>query len=477
VCRLVIHGGKRCAGHTRVPALETLLQTTYPLNQRDTRKVIDFASTVAGQRELTDLRDETPDFDKKAFLTAMLRQGRVVMAAQKETAAVLKALPVPPVSNPDPPRVVPEKVFDLPTQPVLTSSGNPEWLYRAVSKDEWKQIQKTGYIQSDGRMNLADDEGTCFSARDPKWYLPTGAGEYGRIIRVHPSGEITKDPRDGYWKTLNKVPTAAIDAVTPPYISGVPAESYNPRALTRDAVREIENAVNSLPNDQYDTHRPVYDFSNNVLTPKRRELVKAKWDEEENHVTLTVRESDMIFGELSTAANATKDERIITIVNEVINKVGTVRREQKERENLTKYRGHHAAPTTLGPDAAGVTMDNMNEVMPDYLKRPKLYDFDKESLTQALRVSGNPDAEVTIYRAVPVNVTGAIANGDWVTTSRAYAEQHGESNLTPAEGYDLGGNEGVHYKIVTAVVPAGNVATNGDSAKEYGYQGETITKN
>lgn len=50
-----------------------------------------------------------------------------------------------------------------------------------------------------------------------------------------------------------------------------------------------------------------------------------------------------------------------------------------------------------------------------------------------------------------------INNGDWVTTSKQYAKEHGESAL--------GGN----YKIISQSVPARKLFTNGDSWAEFGY--------
>jgi len=70
---------------------------------------------------------------------------------------------------------------------------------------------------------------------------------------------------------------------------------------------------------------------------------------------------------------------------------------------------------------------------------------------------GNPDADVKIYRAIPKDVPSALNAGDWVTTSRKYAKQHGESNLN---------NE---YKIISKTVKAKDIFTNGDSIFEWGY--------
>jgi hypothetical protein len=76
---------------------------------------------------------------------------------------------------------------------------------------------------------------------------------------------------------------------------------------------------------------------------------------------------------------------------------------------------------------------------------------------QALRAArGNPEASVTIYRAVPAGVD-KINPGDWVTPSRSYAQQHLESNV----------GEGGH--IITQTVRAKDLWSSGDSLNEWGY--------
>lgn len=75
-------------------------------------------------------------------------------------------------------------------------------------------------------------------------------------------------------------------------------------------------------------------------------------------------------------------------------------------------------------------------------------------------LKGKPDASVRVFRAVPTDVMNKYGNrihhGDWVTISRNYAKEHGESAL--------GGN----YKIQETNVPAKSLFTNGDSPYEYG---------
>jgi hypothetical protein len=58
-----------------------------------------------------------------------------------------------------------------------------------------------------------------------------------------------------------------------------------------------------------------------------------------------------------------------------------------------------------------------------------------------------------------------INPGDWVTISRAYAVEHGRSNLN---------NE---YKIITKTVPANQLYTDGNSLYEWGWVPKSIKKN
>lgn len=78
------------------------------------------------------------------------------------------------------------------------------------------------------------------------------------------------------------------------------------------------------------------------------------------------------------------------------------------------------------------------------------------SVVQSLK--GRPNAPVTIYRAVDASVPDAkIRPGDWVTTVRSYAKEHGESTLRG------------QYKIVQKKVYARDIYTSGDSWAEWGY--------
>jgi hypothetical protein len=130
------------------------------------------------------------------------------------------------------------------------------------------------------------------------------------------------------------------------------------------------------------------------------------------------------------------------------------------------YRGSHTAP---GPDFGAPLYDltGGGQMYPADVYSAKAAQYygtgfpkaDREAFALAQRVKGNPDAEVTMYRAVPKdeNIT-SINAGDWVTLSKDYAKTHGESALRG------------DYKILSQKVKAKDLWTNADSIHEFGYQ-------
>ena len=83
--------------------------------------------------------------------------------------------------------------------------------------------------------------------------------------------------------------------------------------------------------------------------------------------------------------------------------------------------------------------------------------LDEQAMQVIRRMRNHPNAEVTIYRAIPKGATDAIHPGDWVTITRGYAVEHGEGPL------------GGQYDIVSKKVRADQVYTSADSLHEYGY--------
>jgi hypothetical protein len=83
-------------------------------------------------------------------------------------------------------------------------------------------------------------------------------------------------------------------------------------------------------------------------------------------------------------------------------------------------------------------------------------DLDWEAYDIIRGAHGRRDKQLTIYRAVPKGLKG-INRGDWVTTVRGYAKEHGESALNG------------EYDILKKKVTARDIFTDGNSWMEWGY--------
>ena len=129
------------------------------------------------------------------------------------------------------------------------------------------------------------------------------------------------------------------------------------------------------------------------------------------------------------------------------------------------YAGSHRAPSR----EYGASFDDPREMFGGddiYTQRAANYfghgdsAMDMEAIRAINAAKNNPDAEVTIYRAVPRDLEDVQINaGDWVSPSRRYAQLHGEG--------PLGGD----YQIVEQRVRAGDLFTDGD-IHEWGYSPE-----
>ena len=96
-------------------------------------------------------------------------------------------------------------------------------------------------------------------------------------------------------------------------------------------------------------------------------------------------------------------------------------------------------------------------------------EFDRESYEIIQKVRGNPEAEVTIYRAVPNEDSISTINpGDFVTISKKYAELHGESGYGK-DGTDKG-------KILSIKVKAKDLRSEGNDLNEFGYFPKSVQK-
>ena len=128
-----------------------------------------------------------------------------------------------------------------------------------------------------------------------------------------------------------------------------------------------------------------------------------------------------------------------------------------------EYQGEHGSPGADDAPLHDVTKGG--EVYPDDFYGPNgLRNYgtgqavaDRESYSVIVSVRNRPNARVKIYRAVPEGIAPSVQSGDWVTLSRTYAREHGESALNGK------------YTLVSKTVPAKHLFTNGDSLNEFGY--------
>jgi hypothetical protein len=123
------------------------------------------------------------------------------------------------------------------------------------------------------------------------------------------------------------------------------------------------------------------------------------------------------------------------------------------------YRIPHRAPM----HDSGSPLYDVTGTYPDDIYGPNAIQYygtrepwDSRSI-RVIQLSRNkPNQTVQIFRAVPKEVKSNTINpGDWVTSSREYATQHGKG---------LG-----KYKLLSKIVPAKTLFTNGDSIHEWGY--------
>jgi hypothetical protein len=124
------------------------------------------------------------------------------------------------------------------------------------------------------------------------------------------------------------------------------------------------------------------------------------------------------------------------------------------------YRGSHTPPNYK---KYGAPLHDLTQIMPKDIygaDAKRLYGIgdsiiDSEWRIAAIKAKGKPDAEIEVFRAVPKGVKD-INSGDWVTTSKKYATNHGDNTL------------GGEYEIVSKKVKANTLSSEG-YPYEFGY--------
>jgi hypothetical protein len=144
------------------------------------------------------------------------------------------------------------------------------------------------------------------------------------------------------------------------------------------------------------------------------------------------------------------------------------------KEESLNYRGEHQSPDRES-GAPGYDL-TLNGIYPqDVYTNPQWYETEEglQELRKVLSWKGNPEYKTFIYRAIPISLYNdkmkeakrenssflnkVIHPGDWVTTNKKYAQDHGEGTLQGK------------YKVVGLYTKIKNIFTNGDSIMEWGY--------
>ncbi len=125
-----------------------------------------------------------------------------------------------------------------------------------------------------------------------------------------------------------------------------------------------------------------------------------------------------------------------------------------------EYMGRHRP---AGPDY-GAPMHDLTVLYPDDVYEnifQYMSDFSQRAAAQkVLKYRGRPEGMVEVYRAVPEGVD-SVNRGDWVSVTEDYARLHSRHPSDPAKD----------MQVVSAVVKAGELYTDGNSMEEWGYWG------
>ena len=134
------------------------------------------------------------------------------------------------------------------------------------------------------------------------------------------------------------------------------------------------------------------------------------------------------------------------------------------------WRMAHRAPNKN----SGVTIDNADEVYGGdgsihSLHALRYYGegraYDAKAITALYKAWKDPDGSITVYRAVPNDIKDSkLRNGDWVSPTREYAQEHGEHYFENG------------FRILEQTVPVKHLYVDGNSIHEYGYDNGRATE-
>lgn len=203
-------------------------------------------------------------------------------------------------------------------------------------------------------------------------------------------------------------------------------------------------------------------------TPEQREMLRLQQMYERAARTVGQREGYRgaqysIDGRLTLAAQRAYREAVESgdtqTAEEILRQRYRIRGYSPDIDN----RMMHVAPNSK--DGYSARLDDLTPMYGDDIYSPdaEYYfgtgeSYDGAAIAAIQNAHNNPDALVTVYRAIPSSVQDyVLRNGDWVTTVEDYAREHGERTLEGA------------YRIIRETVPARYLYGNGDSIFEFGY--------
>ena len=139
---------------------------------------------------------------------------------------------------------------------------------------------------------------------------------------------------------------------------------------------------------------------------------------------------------------------------------------EERKKNPQDYFMDHrpASPEYGGP------LHDLTQIYPDDIYGPNGRRYygtgmgdDSKEWQVVKRTKGKPDAPVRIYRSIPASVRAnrqKIFKGDWVALNINYVLEHAEGGF---------GDDGDEYLVLSALVPASTLWTEGNSIQEWGY--------
>lgn len=383
-----------------------------------------------------------PAFSEAASLAAQVALGEFVKVGTKKAKSTIN-------------RVGPE-VFEKFTKNVIEESGSS------------KTINLTAEQVRDIQRNMASKEVVEMVAKlDLKSSEWRKAVTEGLTIEI-PAEKITRIMDKPYWEKMKSVfgkkPTDVVKTST-----GTPSTRTGFAGYLTDGTYTPQEVIGKVIGSPLEK------------TPEGKALVKSALDAQKRGMDIEVTSAKEgtpppsptakktgggVVKEGSVKPQTTEETQLLQEARKYKSAEEFVRAQEK---NYPDYLSGHSAPIR-GEDYAPAF--DLTKLYPEDVYSPqasRLYgsgfpDADKKALDILNKVKGNPDADITVFRAVPLDKKySSINNGDWITLTRDYAQQHGESNL------------GGKFKILEKKVKADEIFTDANSLQEFGYDARRLS--